>query len=200
MDNFFKVPPSSAWPALFQISIGVLVGWLASPSVWLVAGPFRMLAMQLASSGQESGWSPTVCGDGGISCGPFQFQVPTIESIGGTAEDRYSYFWSGYYSVRMVARALAENWRWWSIGIPIYGYAVVRYLWVHGWGDSAGDKVFERAWARKGYGGAMPDGYVEAHAWPYFFFFRGLTLLLGTLPFMALIYMHPRLRMKVKGL
>ena len=172
MITFSGALPSGAtkWTNAFMMIAGVMLGWMVSPVVWLVAGPFRMIAMLLAQSSQESGYNATVCGDAGSSCGIAQFQLATIEALGGDNDDRNSPFWSGYYSVRMVRKALLTKRGWCLIGVPIYGYAVLRYLWTHGWNAAS---PWENAWSKKGPGGSL----AEPRAWGSFLLWRLLSLL-----------------------
>tara|TARA_Y100001938_G_C8046122_1_gene409007 strand:- start:55 stop:675 length:621 start_codon:yes stop_codon:yes gene_type:complete len=170
---------SEKWLNLLMMLGGVFVGWLVSPVTWLVAGPLRMISMMGAQAAQESGYNSTVCGDAGTSCGMLQFQLATIEALGGDDEDRSSPFWSGYYGVRMVRTALLNNPQWFLIAVPVYGFAVLRYLWTHGWGAAS---PWENAWAKKGIGGMTTDpstgtSHSEPRAWGAFLIWRGLTLL-----------------------
>jgi hypothetical protein len=176
------------WRNALVFALGVLLGWLTSPLVWVVAGPFRAVALLLGQCRQENSYQTSGCGDAGESCGMSQFKLDTIESLGGDDDDRGSAFWTGYYSVKMVNRALSENAQWFAIAIPIYGYAVVRTLWTHGWGYSSPISV---AWARKGPGG-ITNGYVESYAWSGFVFWRSLSLLPAAAVVWAIYKFVPR--------
>lgn len=166
------------WFNLISMLAGVLVGWIVSPITWIVAGPFRMMAMMGAQAAQESTYHSTVCGDKGASCGILQFKLSTIESLGGSNADRSSPFWSGYYGVRYVRAGLLYDSHWFLIAVPVYGYAVLRYMWTHGWGAASPWGV---AWSKKGIGGSMTTDegvvYSEPRAWGAFIIWRTLTLL-----------------------
>ena len=164
------------WKNALMMMGGVLVGWMVSPVVWLVAGPLRILVLMMAQASQESGYNSTVCGDAGTSCGMLQFQEETIKALGGSNEDRSSPFWSGYYGVRMLRKALLSDKSWWLIGLPIYGFAVLRYMWTHGWGATtqfgyAG--AWSVAWSTKGPSGTL----AEPRAWGAFVSMRAISLI-----------------------
>ena len=48
------------WKNALMMMGGVLVGWMVSPVVWLVAGPLRILVLMMAQASQESGYNSTV--------------------------------------------------------------------------------------------------------------------------------------------
>jgi hypothetical protein len=165
---------------VLRFSAGTMLGWLCHPACWIVAGPFRWLALMLGSIAQESGYNSNAAADipsGGQSLGVAQFILDTWYALGGEGKARNDDFWSGWYSAAYVQSAIIEDMRWVSIAVPVYGYAVLRYLWTHGEGSA--DEIWSEAWAYKGYGGADgdADNIVEANAWPAFLFWRSLTLL-----------------------
>lgn len=188
------LPSSGArWWSAFVMTLGGLVGWLTHPVIWLVAGPFRWIALLNMTAAQESGWNAEAVGDStskyGNSVGMLQFNTSRWPSLTGRdLEDRTSPFLSGYYGAVYVQLALLTSWSWWSLGLPLYGAAVMRYMWTHGVSASAAEKASEEAW----------DIFLqEGKSYGAFLTIRGLTLLPAVVSVWAL-YVFARRALKLR--
>lgn len=138
----------TAWN-LTLLVLGTLLGWLTTPIVWATMGPFRTIARIGATAAQESGYNASAFNaERTGSLGMLQFQQDTWESLGGTADDRESPFWSGYYGVKYIGAGLLTSWKWWAIGIPIFGLAIMRFMWTSGISASSAERALSEAWER----------------------------------------------------
>lgn len=179
------------WWNLVQLLAGGFIGWIFHPVIWLVAGPFRWSALLYMTAAQESGFNAAnTSGDNGDSWGMVQFNVNSWPDLTGRAlEDRLSPFLSGYYSARYVANGLYTSWSWWSLGLPIYGAAVMRYMWTHGISASSADKAGTEAY----------DIFVgEGKSYSAFLFSRSLTALPALGACFALFLLARKLAAKVR--
>lgn len=130
------------WWAWMQMALGVLLAWTITPSVWLIAGPFRTLALISTCAAQESSYNCSASGDSGTSLGILQFQLSTWQAVGMDADNRNSCFWSGYAAVRYIRAGLWSSWRTWLIAVPVYGVIAIRHYWTHGTVAGASFDVF----------------------------------------------------------
>ena len=151
--------------AILGLLFGGLVGWLAHPVVWLVAGPFRWSALLVGIAAQESSFSASAAGEAG-ELGILQFLETTWTALGGDADGRASAYLSGWYAASYVQGALIHDPRWFAIAIPIYGFASTRYLWTHG--VSSGAEQWSEAWS---------VSVSETNGWGGFLVARSITLL-----------------------
>jgi len=150
--NWLALPTSTAqcssWLALWA---GGFIGWVTTPSIWLFAGPFRWLAMLGGMASAESAYDRDAVGDDGLSVGILQFSkgmwaaasgVDAWEPAEGESREpldtfqdndpRFSPFQSGVVAAKYVQIALINTPRWWTFILPLYGFAVVRYMWTCG--------------------------------------------------------------------
>lgn len=123
------------WRSWAALMCGASVGWLASPSLWLVWPPLRWLSAVSATAAAESGFSAVALGDAGRSVGMVQIYDTTAAAMGWPSSRLTSAWWSGWYSARYTRGALLTSWRWWAMASPIYGWAMLRYLWRRGPGS-----------------------------------------------------------------
>jgi hypothetical protein len=123
---------SEGWLSLAALLFGGLLSWLAHPGVWLVAGPFRWLAMLAATASQESGFNREAVGDAGRSVGILQFYDSTWQGLGYDLENRTNCAWQGWAAGAYVQAAIADDLRWLAIVAPVYGFPLLRVLWTSG--------------------------------------------------------------------
>ena len=144
---------------ILPLVLGLLLGWLMNPILWLIASPPRWIAMVLARAAQESGYSASVGGDGGASVGILQFNVANIGVYGdedASPDWRTSPYASGRAAADYVADALTTSWRWWILRVPVLGPVALGHLWTHGLsGYGSLDEAGAEAAAEGRYGGAM---------------------------------------------
>lgn len=155
------------WKAIFGIILGVALGWLTHPMVWLpvsLFGPFRLISLVLACANQESGFNPLAEGDignkNGSSVGVLQFNYSRWPSLtnGRDLDDRKSCFWSGYYAVVYIEDALQADWDWWwHLRTPVLCLASIRWMWTHGPAEAP---AFADAWPAMKAEGRTWKGYL----------------------------------------
>lgn len=136
--NWFALPTTaSEWGALSAMQAGGLLGWMTTPSLWIFCGPFRWAAMLGGMASQESAYNSEAIGDVGESIGILQFSKRMWADATGVtpnpeADPRLSPFGSGYAAAKYVRIALVSSPRWWLLATPVYGFAVLRYMWTCG--------------------------------------------------------------------
>lgn len=139
--------PTSTSAALSTVALvlGATASWFAHPLIWLCFGPFRWIAAILMTAAQESSYNASAEGDDGASVGILQFTAPTWEALGGDPDRRTSSMLSGWYAGAYVQNAILTDVRWLWMAVPVYGYAVMRFLWTHGAGS--GLSIAGEAWS-----------------------------------------------------
>lgn len=153
--RWLALPTTSAqWSALIALQAGAFFGWVTTPTLWLFAGPFRWFAMIGGMASAESAYDRDAVGDIGNSLGMLQFSKGMWMAASGTdpfavpsglqgverspddsytADDpRFSPFQSGYIAAKYTQIALVNTPRWWTLILPVYGFAVLRYMWTCG--------------------------------------------------------------------
>lgn len=138
--NAISVTSAEGWRDFGLCVAGAAVSWLVSPVTWLVLWPGVLVAFLAGLARTESRFDAGCVGDDGASLGIVQFNInnevvgPLITPVNAAtpSDPRLSAFWSGWYAVKNVQRALLTSPSWWAIGIPWLGYGVLRLLWVHG--------------------------------------------------------------------
>lgn len=165
------------WLAAALLAVGALAGWIVTPLLWPVAGPVRWVALVLATSAQEAGYSSTAAGDDGDSVGMLQFNVNTWPALTGRdLDDRTSPFLSGFYAARYVAEALLASPRWWLLGVPVVGFVVMRWMWTNGTGARAAETLFTgNQFYGSAYAQVIGEGG-ESRAWSAWLVWRCLSL------------------------
>lgn len=151
--QWLALPDTTArWASVAALQAGGFFGWLSTPSLWVFCGPFRWMAMLGGMASQESAYDRYASGDDGLSIGILQFskgmwtaatgyQFPSAEPDQSEADDpRVSPFQSGYVAAKYVRIAMVETPRWWTWIIPLYGFAVMRYMWTCGVSDTCAQR------------------------------------------------------------
>ena len=174
LSNIRASVPSSpgAWWNVAVLVVGALAGWLTHPLVWVVAGPFRWIALLLGTAAGESGYAADAYNDedghpNGGSRGLLQFQDATWENLTGSLDGRDSPFLQGFYAARYVSHGLLSDWRWWAIALPVYGFGVIRVMWWRGNSSSAAEGLWAYAAERVAGSNRSFGGFL---------FWRGITL------------------------
>jgi hypothetical protein len=209
---------------------GGFLGWLTTPVLWVFAGPFRWFALLGGMASQESAYDRDAVGDLGMSVGILQFGKSMWDVASGTGgllsppmtaaerawwesgesgtvrpdDPRFSPFQSGYLAAKYVRIAIIETPRWWTFAIPLYGFAVMRYMWTCGTSKTCGerpafDSTTVTSGAKRGKWDRMIDEGQRASGSPT----RGLTAFLSwrllVLPLEACVFIWGT-RTTVKGL
>jgi len=143
--NWLALPDSAArWSALLSLQAGGFLGWITTPSLWIFAGPFRWFAMLGGLASAESAYDRDAVGDMGTSVGILQFGKASWTAVTGyvfpdaanadfqDTDPRLSPFQSGYVAAKYVRMAVVNTPRWWTLALPLYGFAVLRYMWTCG--------------------------------------------------------------------
>lgn len=153
--NWLALPDTtSRWINLGALQLGAFLGWVTTPAIWVFAGPFRWAAMVGGLASAESAYDRDAVGDLGLSVGILQFgkgmwiaasgtdpwKVPSgLEGVERAPLDsyqdddpRFSPFQSGVVAAKYVQIALVNTPRWWTFILPVYGFAVLRYMWTCG--------------------------------------------------------------------
>jgi len=162
--QYLALPDTSArWASLFAMQAGGFLGWLTTPVLWVFAGPFRWFALLGGMASQESAYDRDAVGDLGLSVGILQFGKSMWSAASGKdpwapgvsygvegpveADDKYqsddprfSPFQSGYLAAKYVRISIIETPRWWTFIIPLYGFAVMRYMWTCGTSKTCGER------------------------------------------------------------
>jgi len=159
MDFFGKMPSTwDQWSASLRLSAWCLLSWLLHPLVWVVAGPFKFIALMQMTAAQESTYNPNAVGDEGRSVGMLQFYDSTWETLElGDLDRRYSVFWQAWAAGKYVQSALLHDLGWvWRLLVPYYCAAYCRVLWTNGVAGGL-NKTFEQARDQfEGEGNAQP--------------------------------------------
>lgn len=154
-----KLPTTTAtWWASIQLIFWSLLSWLLHPLVWVVAGPFRWIALMQMTAAQESSYNPDAVGDDGRSVGMLQFYDSTWTSLEmGDLSRRTSIAWSAWAAGKYTQGALLNGWGWvWRLFLPYVGAAYMRVLWTNGVTGGL-EKSFDDVWDQfTGEGNAQP--------------------------------------------
>ena len=158
---------TTQWKTALGLAAGALAGFVVSPLLWpaFLFNPFLFMFSVLGMAAQESTWNDAATGDGGNSYGALQFNVGSWPGLTGLDMERArSAVLAGFFAARYVADALRASWGWWLIMVPVYGHALMRWMWTHGTSASAAKSGRTDAWAAAG---------AESHTWPGY---RGLLV------------------------
>lgn len=155
------VPPASRVWGLVQLALGATLGWFVNPLLWIAQPLPIWIANVLAIAAQESYYQPGAVGDldaaTGESYGLLQFNQPVAEELfGADWEVRVQQPWrQGCAAAAYVQSALSDNIRWWLIVVPVYGFALLRWMWTSGRTDDSVEAALngdgnsgQTAWAR----------------------------------------------------
>ena len=115
--------------------IGALLSWVVHPALWVTVWPLELVARLHGTVSQESGYSPTIAGDGGASVGLAQFKAATWEAFWPRSAPRTSAFWSGWKSSSYLSAAITSRPAfWWPelVGTGATAMRWTRHLWTHG--------------------------------------------------------------------
>jgi len=143
--------------AVAQLLAGATLGWVTHPLLWIAQPLPIWLANIAATAAQESAYDSEALGDGGSSYGLLQFNAPVAAEMFGPSWPTavLSPWRQGYAAARYVQGALTENVRWWLILVPVYGFAMLRWMWTSGRSDASAKAALsgdgasgDTAWSR----------------------------------------------------
>lgn len=132
----------AGWRDALVLALFALLGWAVSPLVWLGFGPVRFVAFVLARASYATGFDATAPG------GILGIPDDTWQLISGAPTDKRSAAYSGFFAARFTQAAMATDFRWWLLAVPVYGWGVWAHLWSAGASQSAAASIFAYAWTR----------------------------------------------------